>query len=90
MRVWIVTFSLIFVLVELCQWIGQFLVLTPLYVLAGAFLAFASSYDKSIGSWFTHKTHLRSVLQQTVTLVDSVPLKDHQKPQTEENQINQP
>ena len=85
MKVSIVTFFLIFALVEFYQWIKQFTVPVPIFVFAGAFLAIASNSEKGITAWFAHKKPLESVLQQTATLVDSTPILESQKAQTEEN-----
>lgn len=81
MKVWILSFFIIFALVEFCQWIKEFSLPAPIFVLAGAFLAIASNYEKGIGSWFSKKTPLDSVLQQSATLVDSTPILQPQEPQ---------
>lgn len=62
MKVWLVTFFLLFSLVEFYQWIKQFSVPMPLYVLAGAFLAIASNYDKGMASFFGRKATSASVI----------------------------
>lgn len=46
MKFWLTTCVLLFVLVELLGWLKQFIVPLPIYLLAGAFLAIASNYEK--------------------------------------------
>ena len=48
MKVWLTSVVILFVLVQLFQSIKGFFVPLPVYILAGAFLAFASNYDKGI------------------------------------------
>ena len=45
MRIWIVSFGILFALVEFYQWAKGFISPLPVYVLGGAFLAFASNYE---------------------------------------------
>lgn len=47
MQVWLVTCFLLFGLIELFLWLKQFILPLPLYLLAGAFLAIASNYEKA-------------------------------------------
>jgi hypothetical protein len=49
MKVWLFSFGVLFGLVELYQWVKEFTFPLPIYVLGGAFLAFASNYEKGIG-----------------------------------------
>lgn len=46
MRVWIVCFVLLFGAAELLQWIRQFSLPLPIFILGGAFLAILSNFDK--------------------------------------------
>lgn len=46
MRVWIVCFVLLFGAAELLQWIRQFSLPLPIFILGGAFLAVLSNFDK--------------------------------------------
>ncbi|MDJ0598345.1 MAG: hypothetical protein QNJ37_05850 [Crocosphaera sp.] len=48
MRLWISAVFVLFVLVQFYQWIKGFILPLPIYVLAGAFLAIASNYDKGM------------------------------------------
>ena len=48
MKVWLTTGVLLFIAVQLFQSIKGFFVPLPIYILAGAFLAIASNYDKGI------------------------------------------
>ena len=59
MKVWATSFVVLFGLVELFQWVQHFnfaiSLPLPVFILAGAFLAIASNYDKRAGVPF----HLR-------------------------------
>jgi hypothetical protein len=46
MRVWITCFILLFGGTELLQWVKQFSLPLPIFILGGVFLAIASNYDK--------------------------------------------
>ena len=46
MKVWITCFIVLFGTAELLQWIQQFSLPLPMFILGGAFLAIASNYDK--------------------------------------------
>lgn len=46
MKVWIVSFVLLFGAAEFLQWVRQFSLPLPIFILGGAFLAIASNYDK--------------------------------------------
>ncbi|MEH2077830.1 MAG: hypothetical protein V7K57_26095 [Nostoc sp.] len=52
MRVWLACFLVLFALAELFDWLQEFNLPLPIYILGGAFLAVASNYDKIIGSYF--------------------------------------
>jgi hypothetical protein len=45
-RVWITCFILLFGASELLQWVKQFSLPLPVFIVGGAFLAIASNYDK--------------------------------------------
>ena len=48
MRVWLTSVVLIFIAAQIFQSLKGFFVPLPIYILAGAFLAIASNYDKGI------------------------------------------
>lgn len=50
MRVWLACFLVLFALAQLFDWLKQFHLPLPIYILGGAFLAVASNYDKLFGS----------------------------------------
>jgi hypothetical protein len=52
MKVWLACFLVLFALAELFDWLQEFNLPLPIYILGGAFLAVASNYDKIIGSYF--------------------------------------
>ncbi|RCJ35364.1 hypothetical protein A6770_16195 [Nostoc minutum NIES-26] len=56
MRVWLACFLVLFALAELFDWLQEFTLPLPIYILGGAFLAVASNYDKIIGSYFSDAT----------------------------------
>jgi hypothetical protein len=53
MKVWLISFFLIFALTQFIFWIKDFFSPLPIYTLAGAFLAIASNYDQKIVSFFS-------------------------------------
>jgi hypothetical protein len=53
MRVWLACFVLLFALAELFDWLKDFSLPLPIYILGGAFLAVASNYDKIVGYYFS-------------------------------------
>ena len=53
MRVWLACFLVLFALAELFDWLQEFNLPLPIYILGGAFLAVASNYDKIVGSYLT-------------------------------------
>jgi hypothetical protein len=52
MKVWLACFLVLFALAELFDWLQEFNLPLPIYILGGAFLAVASNYDRIIGSYF--------------------------------------
>ncbi|MDF2388575.1 hypothetical protein JMG10_44560, partial [Nostoc ellipsosporum NOK] len=56
MRVWLACFLVLFALAELFDWLQEFNLPLPIYILGGAFLAVASNYDKIVCSYFTDAT----------------------------------
>lgn len=46
MRVWLISFVLLFGAAELYQWARELILPMPIFILGGAFLAIASNYDK--------------------------------------------
>ena len=52
MKVWLACFLVLFALAELFDWLQEFNLPLPIYILGGAFLAVASNYDKIFGSYF--------------------------------------
>ncbi|MBW4688496.1 MAG: hypothetical protein KME40_26250 [Komarekiella atlantica HA4396-MV6] len=51
MKVWLACFLVLFALAELFDWLQEFNLPLPIYILGGAFLAVASNYDKIVGSY---------------------------------------
>ncbi len=63
MKVWLACFLVLFALAELFDWLQEFNLPLPIYILGGAFLAVASNYDKIIGSYLSD-TSLKASLEQ--------------------------
>ena len=51
-QAWLFGVGILFVLAELAIWLKQFILPLPIYILAGAFLAIASNYEKGIIALF--------------------------------------
>lgn len=60
MRVWLACFFVLFAVAELFDWLQEFTLPLPIYILGGAFLAVASNYDKIVGSYFSEGVIERS------------------------------
>ncbi|OKH23122.1 hypothetical protein [Chroogloeocystis siderophila] len=76
MKVWLACFVLLFALAELFQWMKQFSLPLPIYILGGAFLAIASNYDKLGGlRWLSHdRAFINSASQPSITQSTAQPL----------------
>ncbi len=73
MKFWLLIFVILFISVELFEWLKDFALLLPLHVLGGALLAIASNYDKGITSVLSFKsTKTESPLSQTATLIEEI------------------
>ncbi|MGK7933235.1 MAG: hypothetical protein AB4041_17630 [Microcystaceae cyanobacterium] len=72
MRTWLVTVTLLFLLAQLYQWLRGFMLPLPAYVMAGAFLAIASNYEKGMASFFPTDSSNpdNDIIRQTASLVD--------------------
>lgn len=82
MRVWLVTVVVLFLGVQLYQWLQGFMLPLPIYVMAGAFLAIASNYEKGMSALFPSFSTSQEPLQQTATLIESLEI-------LEESKVNQ-
>ena len=71
MKVWLVAVALLFVGIQLWQWLLGFILPLPIYVLGGAFLAIASNYEKGLRSLFPPVASPPETLSQTATLVET-------------------
>ncbi|MBN4000492.1 hypothetical protein [Nostoc sp. LPT] len=63
MKVWLSCFLVLFALAELFDWLQEFNLPLPIYILGGAFLAVASNYDKIVGSYFADSSMEASLEQ---------------------------
>ncbi|MEQ9485195.1 hypothetical protein [Coleofasciculus sp. F4-SAH-05] len=71
MRVVITTFVVVFSLIELSQWMSDFILPMPVFILAGALLAIASNYGKSPGWSISLQPRQFSSSQTQSTSVES-------------------
>jgi hypothetical protein len=53
MKVWLVCVFVLFALAQFFDWVKEVSIPLPIYILAGAFLAVASNYDKIVGDYFS-------------------------------------
>ncbi|MBD1896015.1 hypothetical protein [Coleofasciculus sp. FACHB-129] len=74
MRVWVASFLLLFGFAEIYQWLKQFTLPLPVYILGGAFLAIASNYDKLSSFPFlrSHEDEPAPIKDQTPPAMRSV------------------
>lgn len=63
MKVWFVSFFLLFAMAELYQWLKHFSLPLPVYILGGAFLAIASNYERITGLPWQRTAELSSQAQ---------------------------
>ena len=71
MKSWLVSVGILFVLVEFFSWAKNFILPLPVYILAGAFIAIASNYDKGIMAMFRQETaESTDVITQTASLIE--------------------
>ncbi|PSB11990.1 hypothetical protein C7B62_03650 [Pleurocapsa sp. CCALA 161] len=68
-KAWLFGVAILFVLAELSMWLKQFILPLPIYILAGAFLAIASNYEKGLIALFRKDTLVSDPLTQTATLI---------------------
>jgi hypothetical protein len=68
MRVWFACFFVLFAVAELFDWVKEFTLPLPIYILGGAFLAVASNYDKIVGSYFSDGTAEAPIQQAQLVL----------------------
>ena len=79
MKSWLFSVVILFVLVKTFLWLRGFILPVPIYVLAGAFLAIASNYDKGMKSLFRPEASENETLTQTASLVEEVALLESEK-----------
>ncbi len=94
MKIWMVCFLALFAIAELFDWIKQFNLPLPIYILGGAFLAIASNYDKLVGSSLhasptpavnaTNQPELSPAASQPVSFTISRTVKDTPQPEIAE------
>ncbi|MBL1208532.1 hypothetical protein [Geminocystis sp. GBBB08] len=57
MKVWLVSFLLLFLVAQFLLWLKNFVTPLPLYIFGGAFLAIVSNYDHKISEFITEQTN---------------------------------
>lgn len=75
MRVWFISFILLFGAAELLQWMRHFSLPLPIFILGGVFLAIASNYDKLSNLPFHPDYEEPELPQQEVPLTKSLETK---------------
>lgn len=70
MKSWLFSVVVLFVLAKAFLWVRGFILPIPIYVLAGAFLAIASNYDRGMKSLFRPEEN--DVISQTASLAEDV------------------
>ena len=71
MRLWLTIVAILFIAVELFQWVKGVMLPLPVYVLGGALMAIASNYDKGMSFLLTEKVQEADMVAQTAELIDS-------------------
>ena len=71
LKAWLFGVGILFILAEFTIWLKQFIVPLPLYILAGAFLAIASNYERGIIALFRQEDST-DPLTQTATSIRQV------------------
>ena len=71
MRLWLTIVAILFIAVELFQWVKGVMLPFPVYVLGGALMAIASNYDKGMSFLLTEKVQEVGMVAQTAELIDS-------------------
>ena len=85
MRVWLACFLVLFALAELFDWVKEFNLPLPIYILGGTFLAVASNYDKLFGSYLSHASEAspqQILLNDSPSLTISDSVEELQKSET--------
>lgn len=80
LKAWLFGVGILFVLAEFSIWLKQFILPLPIYILAGAFLAIASNYEKGLIALFRQEDTTTDPLIQTATLIqEAKALKNQQE-----------
>jgi hypothetical protein len=90
MKVWITCFVLLFGATEVLQWVKQFSLPLPIFILGGAFLAIASNYDKLTHLPFHLDYEKPDALQESVPVERSPQEAQPLRPQTVRDLQSQP
>jgi uncharacterized membrane protein required for colicin V production len=69
MKSWLFSVVALFILAKALLWVRGFILPLPVYVLAGAFLAIASNYDKGIMNLFRPEIE-PDIIAQTASLIE--------------------
>jgi hypothetical protein len=80
MRVWLACFFVLFALAELFDWVKEFQLPLPIYILGGAFLAVASNYDKLFGYYLSDTTTREATATLEQPRLDSSPAPSYSVP----------
>ena len=89
MAVWFACFFLLFALAELFDWVKDFTLPLPIYILGGAFLAVASNYNRLMGTYFNETPNVIRDIIPTQAVEQSSQAVAIQAPQTVEHSLPQ-
>ena len=64
MKIWFICFVVLFAASQLFDWVQQFTLPLPIYILGGAFLAVASNYERLFGSFLAEYSDENYTQQQ--------------------------
>ena len=76
MKSWLFSVVILFVLTKAFLWLRGFILPLPMYILAGAFLALASNYDRGLKSLFRSEATTNDTIAQTASLVEEVAIEE--------------
>lgn len=89
MKVWIASFVVLFAIAEFYQWLLNFMLPLPIYILGGAFLALASNYDKKAGFPFLKSDDQPTAIQDPIELTLGMPaVNSSTNPQINQSNFN--
>jgi hypothetical protein len=86
MKVWVTCFIVLFGVAELLQWLREFSLPLPVFIVGGAFLAIASNYDKLRNLPFHPEHENLESAEPAKETANASPAKQTTSPQSIQNQ----